>query len=69
MKKDEKTPDPQSSAEAWSFIIVVLLFCITLVFTTRMYIGANMVDTMVHHYTLRGKNVIVENDQLVFINN
>ena len=73
MNKDEKkteiNPTSNDTAGEWAFIIVMLFLCITMVFTTRMYVDGHLIDKMVDHYTLRGKDVIVENQQLVFINN
>ncbi len=68
-KKTETNPTSNDTAGEWAFIIVMLFLCITMVFTTRMYVDGHLIDKMVDHYTLRGKDVIVENQQLVFINN
>lgn len=69
MKPEEKKTDTvQSNEEAWGFIIVILLLSFTLVFVTRMYVDLSLAQEMIHHYTLRGKDVIVKDDSIVFIN-
>lgn len=72
MKSDEKKTQTQNNTsdnvEAWSFIVAIVFLCITIIFTTRMYVDGHLLDTMIDHYTLRGKNVIVEDQQLVFVN-
>ena len=66
MKPKEK--EERENDESWGFIIGVLLLCITIVFTTRMYVDLVLAQDLIQHYTLRGKDVIVENEQLVFVN-
>ena len=66
--KDEKKDTVKSNDEEWAFIIVILLLCVTIVFVTRIYADAYLLGDMINHYTLRGKDVIVENEQLVFVN-
>ena len=66
--KEESNKRETSSDEIWGWVMAVLLLCITIVFTTRMYVDCSLVGDMIQHYTLRGKDVIVKDDQLVFIN-
>jgi hypothetical protein len=54
--------------EGWSTIILILCLCITLIAITRLYIDATIVSDMITHYTLRGKDVIVKHNSLVFVN-
>lgn len=71
MKKEEKNTPKQpevTNGDAWMFIVVILFLCTTAVFTTRMYVDGHLLDRMIDHYTLRGKDVIVKDQQLVFIN-
>ena len=72
MKADEKKTETQENtsenSDAWAFIVTILFLCITLIFTTRMCIDGHLLQSMVEHYTLRGRDVIVEDQQLVFIN-
>jgi len=66
---EQKTQENSSdNVEAWSFILAILFICITLVFTTRMYVDGHLIDRMIDHYTLRGKEVIVKDEQLIFVN-
>ena len=57
-----------STDEIWAWVIVILLLCITIVFTTRMHVDASLLGDMIQHYTLRGKDVIVQDEHLVFVN-
>lgn len=66
MKPKEK--EERENDESWGFIIVVLIVCITIIFSLRMYVELSVAHDMIEHYTLRGKDVIIENEQLVFIN-
>ena len=73
--KEEKTQnEPQeargaSSEEIWAWVLIMLLMCVTIVYTTRMHVDAFLIAETIQHYTLRGKNVLMENEQLVFVNN
>ena len=73
MKSDEKKTQTQENSsdnvEAWLFIVAIVFLCITIVFTTRMYVDGHLIDRMIDHYTLRGKDVVVQDQQLVFVNN
>ena len=66
--KPNENKHKEENDESLSFIIVILLLCITIVFTTKMYVDLVLAQDIIQHYTLRGKDVIIENDQLVFIN-
>ena len=66
--KNEETPRIVED-DSWSAILVILCVCITLIAITRLYIDATIVSDMITHYTLRGKDVIVEDNSLVFVNN
>lgn len=67
-KEESKKPETVSNDEIWAWVMVMLLVCITIVFTTRMHVDASLVGDMIQHYTLRGKDVIVKDDHLVFVN-
>ena len=58
----------QNSDEGWVFIGVVIIISLTLIFTTRMHLNANLMGEMIQHYTLRGKEVLVEGNEVVFVN-
>jgi len=51
---------------AWLFLTIAL--CLTLVLITRMHVDSALVGDLIQHYTLRGKDVVVKDDHLVFIN-
>ena len=68
-KTQEVKTKNTDSEEGWFFIISVIIICITIVMTTRMYINANLTESMVMHYSMRGKDVIIHNEELVFVNN
>ncbi len=75
MKAEQETTkaEPQeskaSSEEGWYWVIIILLMCITIVYTTRMHVDAYLIAETIQHYSLRGRNVFMENKQLVFVNN
>ena len=82
MKPDEKKdivekpaqPATQTKAdpttvEVTIFFILILMMCLTLIMTTRMYVDSALISDMITHYSLRGKDVVVKDNQLVFVNN
>lgn len=65
--QDENQNENQENG-GWILVIVVLLFCITVMVQTRMYADVVVIRDMINHYTLRGKTVLMENEKLVFVN-
>ena len=73
--KEEKTENElqttkeASSEEVWAWVLIILIMCITIIYTTRMHVDAYLIAETIQHYTLRGKNVLMEDQQLIFVNN
>lgn len=67
-KNNKIQESKQSNEDAWVFISLVLIISITLIFTTRMHLNANLMGEMIQHYTLRGKDVLIEGNEVVFVN-
>lgn len=63
---------PRNEATTGSEIIMLLTMiaamCVTLLITTRMYVNSALISDMISHYSLRGKDVVVQDNQLVFVN-
>tara|TARA_B110000858_G_scaffold122101_1_gene139255 strand:- start:171 stop:416 length:246 start_codon:yes stop_codon:yes gene_type:complete len=63
---------PRNEATTGSEIIMLLTMiaamCLTLLITTRMYVNSALISDMISHYSLRGKDVMVQDNQLVFVN-
>jgi len=67
MKKNEETRIVED--ESWAAIIIIICISITLIAITRLYIDATIISDMITHYTLRGRDVLVQDNSLVFVNN
>tara|TARA_Y100000992_G_C21030488_1_gene380067 strand:+ start:300 stop:533 length:234 start_codon:yes stop_codon:yes gene_type:complete len=71
-KKTENEPQSAketSSEEIWAWVLIILVMCITIIYVTRMHVDAYLVAETIQHYTLRGRNVFMKDQQLVFVNN
>ncbi len=75
MKAKDKTTEQEtqesrgsSSEEIMSWILIIMLLCVTIIYTTRMHVDAYLIAETIQHYTLRGRNVLIEDQQLVFVN-
>ena len=73
MKKEDKVQVQAvpvvESEDIWPSVIVIICMLITLVTITRLYVDASIISDMITHYTLRGRDVLVKDNSLVFINN
>ena len=58
----------ESSADGLIVLFIILALCLTMVLTTRIYADTAILGEIVQHYTLRGKDVLVKDDHLVFVN-
>ena len=63
-----RNEQPASGAEVIMFLTMIAAMCVTLLITTRMYVDSALISDMISHYSLRGKDVVVQDNQLVFIN-
>ena len=64
-----KSPNADASAaETIMFFIMVAVMCLTLIVTTRMYTDTALISDVISHYTLRGKDILIKDNQLVFVN-
>ena len=68
-KQETHEREGTSSEEIWSWVLIIMLICLTIIYTTRMHVDAYLIAETIQHYTLRGKNVLMKDQQLVFVNN
>ena len=66
---ERNTKSNENSDEVWATLIMIFLFCVTIVWVTRMWTDATLETALIQHYSMRGASVIYENDELVFVNN
>ncbi len=63
-----RNEQPATGAEVIMFLTMIAVMCLTLLVTTRMYVDSALISDMITHYSLRGKDVVVQDNQLVFVN-
>ena len=57
-----------SAAETIMFFTMLAVTCLTLIVITRMYTDTALISDVISHYTLRGKDILIKDNQLVFVN-
>ena len=62
------SPSANNSEESWVWVAIVIAMCITLIYTTQVTVDAKLFSDMIQHYSLRGRDVLVEDGTLVFVN-
>ena len=69
VKPASETPKQEdSSGDSLIFLFIILALCLTMVLTTRIYADTAILGEIVQHYSLRGKDVLVKDNHLVFVN-
>ena len=64
----ESPKQEEGSSDSLIFLFIILALCLTMVLTTRIYADTAILGEIVQHYTLRGKDVLVKDNHLVFVN-
>jgi len=63
-----ETQKNDHSDESLAYLIMIMMICMTLILTTRMILNTTTLSDMINHYSLRGKDIILNGDTITFIN-
>lgn len=63
-----ETQKNDHSDESLAYLIMIMMICLTLIITTRMILNTTTLSDMINHYSLRGKDIVLNGDTITFIN-